>query len=56
MAGGFSDFAKVTKIYVLRHRNGAFNEVYRFNYKQVVKGHKADQNRELQPGDTVVVP
>jgi len=27
-----------------------------FNYKEVVKGNRPEQNIELKPGDTIVVP
>ena len=30
--------------------------VYRFNYQDVLKRKNLDQNIELKPGDTVVVP
>lgn len=55
-AGGFQDFARVTKIYVLRHTDGNSTRMLPFNYKQVVKGRALEQNVELQPGDTIVVP
>ena len=54
-AGGLNDYAKKTKIYVLRTENG---REYRleFNYKEVVRGERMEQNIVLLPGDTVVVP
>jgi polysaccharide export outer membrane protein len=56
VAGGFRDFAKVTKIYVLR-RNPEGETIHMpFNYKQVIKGVQGDQNVELKPDDTVIVP
>ena len=56
LGGGFRDFAGVTKIYVLR--NGLDGEQHRikFNYKQVIHGEDPDQNIELKPGDTIIVP
>lgn len=56
LAGGFKDFAKSKKIYVLR--TGANGEQQRlpFNYKDVIKGKNSQQNIDLQPRDTVVVP
>jgi polysaccharide export outer membrane protein len=54
-AGGFSDFADLAKIYVLRQENGKPVK-YHFNYKQVVKGEAIEQNRLLKPNDTIVVP
>ena len=54
-AGGLTDYAKRKKIYILRTENG---RQYRldFNYDEVVKGVRMDQNYLLVPSDTVVVP
>jgi polysaccharide biosynthesis/export protein len=54
-AGGFTQFADEKKIYVLRRVNGK-QEKYYFNYKDVLKGKRADENILLQAGDTIVVP
>lgn len=54
-AGGFTPFANLKKIYLLRGR-GAAQVKYPFNYKEVVKGKNTAQNVLLQPGDTIVVP
>ena len=54
-AGGFSTFADVKKIHVVRLRNGKQIEIP-FNYRDVVKGDNAEQNVKLEPGDTIVVP
>ena len=56
VAGGFQDFAKSGKIYVLRREADGSRKMLPFNYKSVIKGRGLDQNVELQPGDTVVVP
>jgi polysaccharide biosynthesis/export protein len=56
LAGGFRDFAKVTRIYVLRRTPNGENIRLPFNYKVVIKGLESDENVELQPEDTVVVP
>jgi polysaccharide biosynthesis/export protein len=56
LAGGFQDFAKVTKVYVLRRGADGSQKMLRFNYKQVIKGQALDENVQLQPGDTVVAP
>ena len=54
-AGGLTDYAKRKKIYVLRSQGG--KEVrLPFNYQEVIKGQKMDQNVPLLPGDTLVVP
>ena len=56
LSGGFRDFAKVKKIYVLRTEANGKQVRLPFNYKNVVKGKNASQNIELQPRDTLVVP
>ena len=53
--GGFSQYANLKKIYVLRVENGK-QEKHSFNYKDVVAGKAADQNIFLKAGDTIVVP
>jgi len=53
--GGFTQFANPKKIYVLRTKDGKQTKIP-FNYKEVVNGKNPEQNIELQPGDTVVVP
>jgi len=54
-AGGFTPFANLKKIYVMRKVNGT-QQKFPFNYKDVVKGKETGQNIALQPGDTIVVP
>jgi polysaccharide export outer membrane protein len=56
MAGGFRDFAKTKKVYVLRTAANGTQERLPFNYNQVIKGQNQQQNIELQPRDTIVVP
>lgn len=56
MAGGFKDFAKTKKVYVLRTAANGTQERLPFNYKEVIKGVNPQQNIELQPRDTIVVP
>lgn len=56
MAGGFKDFAKTKKVYVLRVDASGKEERLPFNYKAVIKGQDASQNVLLLPHDTVVVP
>jgi len=55
-AGGFRDFARVTKIYVLRQNAQGAALTFPFNYKNVSKGKEIEKNVELLPGDTIVVP
>jgi len=49
-AGGFRDFANETKILILRG-----NKVLTFNYRQVTRGKKPEQNILLEPGDKIIV-
>jgi len=56
LAGGFRDFAKKKSIYVLRQNPDGTQARLAFNYKDVIKGVKPEQNVKLQPRDTVVVP
>lgn len=52
---GFTQFANLKAIYLLRSENGKQHKLP-FNYKEVVKGNHPEQNIELRPGDTIVVP
>lgn len=54
-AGGFTTFADVKKIHVMRLRDGK-NVELPFNYRDVLRGDNPEQNIKLEPGDTVVVP
>ncbi len=54
-SGSFTQYANVRKIYVLRNENGKQIK-YPFNYREVIKGKNQEQNIELRPGDTIVVP
>jgi polysaccharide biosynthesis/export protein len=56
LAGGFRDFAKKKSIYVLRRTPDGGQTRLAFNYVDVVKGKKTEQNVELKAHDTVVVP
>lgn len=55
-AGGFAQFAKKNKVYVLRKKPDGSRWIYPFDYPNVIKGHKPWQNVDLLPDDTVVVP
>jgi len=55
MAGGLNEFARAKEIVVMRTDNGLAKAI-KFNYEDVRKGRKLQQNIELRPGDTVVVP
>jgi len=52
---GFTQFANPKAIYLLRTQDGRQQKLP-FNYKDVVKGNHPEQNIELKPGDTIVVP
>jgi polysaccharide export outer membrane protein len=54
-AGGFTIFADLKKVYVLRKQGGK-QEKFPFNYKEVIAGKNPDQNIELKAGDQIVVP
>ena len=54
-AGGFTQFANLKGIYILRNESGKQMK-YPFNYKEVIRGKLAEQNILLKPGDTIVVP
>lgn len=56
LAGGFRDFAKKKSIYILRQDARGETSRLPFNYSHVVKGKNPEQNVELKPHDTVVVP
>jgi polysaccharide export outer membrane protein len=49
-AGGFRDFANQSKILILRG-----DKHFTFNYKQVTRGKKPEQNLLLEPGDKIIV-
>ncbi len=54
-AGGFQEFAKPSKIYVLHQVNG--NTVrLPFHYNDVLKGKRLNENIGVNDGDTIVVP
>ena len=55
IAGGLADYAKPDKISVVRVENGK-PVSFKFNYKEVIEGKKLNQNIELKPGDTIIVP
>ena len=55
MAGGLHEFADSKKILIMRTEGGKQTSK-RFNYEDVREGKNLNQNIELQPGDTIVVP
>ncbi len=55
IAGGINEFAEANAISVMRVEAGR-TKTFKFEYKDVAKGKKPEQNIVLKPGDTVVVP
>jgi polysaccharide export outer membrane protein len=55
-AGGFRDFAKKKGVYVMRQTASGPQIRIPFNYQEFIKGKNTDQNIQLKPRDTVVVP
>jgi polysaccharide export outer membrane protein len=51
LAGGLSEYAKGDEIQIIRG-----STIFKFNYKEVLRGRKLEQNIQLQPGDQVLVP
>jgi polysaccharide export outer membrane protein len=50
-AGGFREFANSKKIVILRG-----SERLKFNYREVTKGKKMEQNILVRPSDQIIVP
>ena len=55
MAGGLREYANSKKIIIMRTEKGRRISLP-FNYRDVTAGKRLDQNVDLNPGDTVVVP
>lgn len=55
LAGGFQEFAKKSQIIILRF-DGDTQVSIPFNYDEVEKGQRLEQNITILPGDTIVVP
>ena len=53
-AGGFLDTANKSNVVIVRQEAGRERR-FNFNYKDVVKGKKLEQNIKLLPGDTLLV-
>jgi len=51
LAGGFREFADIKGIKIMRG-----SERIKFNYKDVIKGKKLEQNIEVRNGDHIFVP
>jgi polysaccharide export outer membrane protein len=55
-AGGLKEFTDGKRILIMRTDKAGKQTSYVFNYRQVTAGRNLEQNIELHPGDTVVVP
>jgi polysaccharide export outer membrane protein len=55
MAGGFTEFAKESKVQVLRERGGE-REIIPVDYSLILKGDPKAEDIYLEPGDTIIVP
>jgi len=54
-AGGLRDFAKRKKIYILR-KQGTQEIRFPFDYDAAIHGRNREENIQVEPGDTIVVP
>ncbi len=54
-AGGFQEWAKKSKIFVIRQTKSG-EERIEFNYDEFVKGDKKVKNIEIVSGDTIIIP
>jgi len=55
LAGGLTPFAEEGNIKIVRKQNGK-ETILRFNYTEVKKGRRLEQNITLQSGDVIIVP
>jgi polysaccharide export outer membrane protein len=55
LAGGLTEYADSKNIRIVRTEQGRTTSL-KFNYKDVSRGINLDQNIQLKPGDTVIVP
>ena len=55
LSGGLMEYADAKNITILRNEGG-HTETLKFNYRDVSKGKRLEQNIQLRPGDTVVIP
>ena len=55
LAGGLREFTDGKDITIIR-KEGGKQISFKFNYKDVLEGKKLEQNIQLKPGDSVLVP
>jgi len=53
LAGGFTDWAKKSKLKIIR-QDGDVERTFQVNYKKILKGK--EPNVPVYPGDTIIVP
>jgi polysaccharide biosynthesis/export protein len=53
-AGGFLEHARKQDVVIVRDENGRERR-FRFNYNDVLRGRKVEQNIMLRPGDIILV-
>ncbi len=56
VSGGFKDFAKPKKMYILRKKRDGTSTRIAVNYEKIISGDAAEQNVTLETRDTIVVP
>ena len=54
-SGGFSQWAKKSKITIVRNENGQ-EKVLSFDYDSLVRDQNLSQNIHIAPGDTIIIP
>lgn len=55
LAGGLREYADEKNISIMRNEGGKVR-IIKFNYREVARGRRLEQNIQLKPGDTVIVP
>ncbi len=56
LAGGFSETAQQSDVYVFRKVNGELAEVHALNLKKMQHGGDLERDLVLEPGDMILVP
>jgi polysaccharide export outer membrane protein len=54
-SGGFREWAKKSKISIIRRKSGK-EVILPFDYDSLVKGQHLEENIYISPGDTIIVP
>jgi polysaccharide export outer membrane protein len=56
LAGGLKEYTDGKRILIMRTDKAGRRVARAFNYREVLAGKNLEQNIDLEPGDTVVVP